>query len=110
MGSDEAPVFQLLVCGAIFCLFLIYPWVRRVVSVGLPLCYIISLAMIHWLGGFIHILPGEWHSRPDPYTLIGFTQAFWGTVAFSLGSFLVAPFLLRLLVRGETAPVIQAPS
>ena len=101
-------IFELLICFGVLLAFLIYPWVRRVASVGLPLCYIVSLAMIHWLGSLIHALPLPW--RSDPYTEIGFHQAFWATIAFAVGSMFVAPFILRMILRGETAPTVKHPS
>jgi hypothetical protein len=106
---EEAPILQIVICFGILIMFLVYPWVRRVVSVGLPLCYILNLAMIHWLGGLIHALPSPWHSGPDPYTEAGFRQAFWGTVAFAIGSVVIAPFILRMVLKGETSPVIRNP-
>ncbi len=106
----EGPIFQLLICLGILLLTLLHPWVRRVASVGLPLCYILNLAMIHWLGGLIHVLPLPLRSRPDPYTELGLLQAFWATIAFAIGSFLVAPFVLRMLLRGESTPIVRSPS
>src|SRR5438552_18826531 len=100
-------IFELLICFGVLLAFLIYPWVRRVSSVGLPLCYIVSLAMIHWLGGLIHALPLRW--RSDPYTEIGFHQAFLATIAFAAGRMLVSPFLLRVILRAETVPKLKHP-
>src|SRR3989442_15550713 len=107
---EDAPILELAVCFAVLGLFLVSPWVRRVASVGLPLCYILSLAMIHWLGGLIHALPLPLRSRPDPYTELGLLQAFWATIAFAMGSFLVAPFVLRMVLRGESTPIVRSPS
>src|SRR2546427_7193790 len=101
-------IFELLICFGVLLAFLIYPWVRRVASVGLPLCYIVSLAMIHWLGSLIHALPLPW--RSDPYTEIGFPRALWATIAFAVGSMFVAPFILRMILGGETAPTVKHPS
>ena len=109
MENTETSVIQLLICGAILCLFLIHPWVRRVASIGLPLCYIISLGMIHWIGALVHVVPVVWQSVADPYTLVGFTQAFWGTLAFTIGSFVVAPVIMTFFLRGESIPAVQAP-
>jgi len=106
----EEPIFQLIICLGILILTLLHAWVRRVASVGLPLCYILSLAMIHWLGGLIHVLPLPLRSRPDPYTELGLLQAFWATIAFAIGSFVVAPFALRMLLRGESTPIVRSPS
>src|SRR5438093_6521718 len=106
---EDITIFELIICFGILCLFLVYPWVRRVTSVGLPLCYILSLAMIHWLGGLIHAMPLPWHSGPDPYTEMGFRQAFWGTLAFTIGCLVLAPFLLRMLFRGEATPIVKSP-
>src|SRR2546426_5679656 len=106
---EDAPILELAICFAVLALFLVYPWVRRIASVGLPLCYILSLAMIHWLGGLIHALPLPWHSGPDPYTEVGFREAFWATLAFATGSMLLAPFILRMVLHGETSPVTRDP-
>ncbi|SRR6266516_3635769 len=103
----DGPALQLLICFGILCLFVVYPWVRRVATVGLPLCYILNLAVIHWFGGLIHAFP--WHFNPDPYTEIGFAQAFWATVAFTIGALVLAPFFLRVLFRGETNLVVRNP-
>src|SRR5437667_5420687 len=103
---QETAILQLVICFGILVLFVVYPWVRRVASVGLPLCFILSLAMIHWLGGLIHALPYTWGSGPDPYTELGFQQAIWATVAFSIGSLVIAPLVLRMTARGETRPVV----
>src|SRR5437016_12910910 len=106
----EGPIFQLLICLGVLVLTLLHPWVRRVASVGLPLCYLLSLAMIHWLGGLIHAIPLGWSLGPDTYTEVGFRQAFVATVACAIGSLLVAPFVLRMMLRGEATPVVQSPS
>ena len=106
---EDAPILELAICFAVLGLFIVYPWVRRIASVGLPLCYILSLAMIHWLGGLIHALPLPWHSGPDPYTEVGFREAFWATLAFATGSMLLAPFILRMVLHGETSPVTRDP-
>src|SRR5437667_1276672 len=106
---EDITIFELIICFAILCLFLVYPWVRRVASVGLPLCYILSLTLIHWLGGLIHALPLPWHSGPDPYTELGFRQAFWATLAFAVGGMILAPVILRLASQRETCSVVRNP-
>ena len=106
--QSGSPIFELVICLGALVAFVIYPWVWRVSSVGLPLCYIVSLAMIHWLGGLIHALPLRW--RSDPYTEIGFHQAFLATIAFAAGSMFVAPFVLRVILRAETSPNLKHPS
>ena len=107
---EDITIFELIICFGILCLFLVYPWVRRVASVGLPLCYILSLTLIHWLGGLIHALPLPWHSGPDPYTELGFRQAFWATLAFAVGGMILAPVILRLASQRETCSVVRNPS
>src|SRR5213593_2441995 len=92
---------EILICFGILCLFVVYPSLRGAATVGLPLCYILNLAVIHWFGGLIHALP--WHSNSDPYTEVGFAQAFWATVAFTIGDLVLAPFFLRVLSRGGTS-------
>src|SRR5437867_2761113 len=98
----EESVFQLIICFAILCLLLVYPWIRRTATVGLPFCYILSLAIIHWLGALIHVLPMPFRSGPDLFTQLGFREVFWATIAFAVGSLLIAPFILRMTIRGET--------
>jgi hypothetical protein len=107
---EETKIFELVICFAVLCLVLVYPWVRRVASVGLPVCYILSLTLIHWLGGLIHALPLPWHSGPDPYTDLGFRQAFWATLAFAIGSMILAPVILRLASQRETYSVVRNPT
>jgi len=68
-----------------------------------------NLALIHWLGGFVHARPIPWNSGPDPYTLIGFHQSFLASIAFAVGSWVLAPFILRIFLRGETSPAVQIP-
>ena len=96
MAYEEPMILELLVCLGILCLFVIDPWLRRTASVGLPLCYLLSLAIIHWLGAFIHVLP--WNSVRDPYTYNGFHQTFLAGLAFTTGSILLAPFVLRMIL------------
>jgi len=99
----EPALLELLAWSAILGLFFSFPW-RRVATVGLPLCYILSLSMIHWMGGLIHILPTRWRSGPDPFSLVGFEQAFWGILAFATGTFVLAPLILKMFAQGEVGP------
>src|SRR5437867_4364116 len=111
MTYDQSTLYELIACFGILCLVMIHPWMRRVKSVGLPLCYILNLAMIHWLGGLIHVVSLPWRSKPDTFTEVGFHQAFWGTAAFAVGNFLIAPLLSRLFVHDaeHVAPVKPRP-
>src|SRR5213596_2449887 len=105
--QNEALVVELIICVGILCLTLLHPWVRRVATVGLPLSYVLGLAINYWVGAFVQVLP--WYTRQDSFTRTGFLPVFWGTVAFAIGCFLVAPFVLRKLVRGEPIPIIRDP-
>src|ERR1051326_6420521 len=107
---EETTIFELVICFGILCLVLVYPWVRRVASVGLPMCYILSLTLIHWLGALIHALPLPWHSSADPYTELGFRQAFWATLAFAIGAMILAPLVLKLASQHETSAVVRNPT
>jgi len=106
MAYQETSILQLFVCLGILCLFVVHPWVRRIASVGLPLCYLLSLGIIHWLGAVIHVLP--WYSVRDPYTYGGFHQAFLAGLAFTTGSILLAPLILRIILRNcQTRVVVE---
>jgi hypothetical protein len=106
---EDLIILEVLLCVAVLVAFVVHPWTRRVDSVGLPLCYILALGMIHWLGGLIHALPVVWRSAPDPFTPVGFQQAFWATLAFAGGSLLVAPFILKFFMRGESVSTLSEP-
>src|SRR5207249_3605106 len=106
--QDEPVIVELLICLAILCLTLAYPWVRRIATVGLPLAYALGLAINYWIGVLVHALP--WYSHQDPFTKPGFLIVFWGTVAFAIGNFLVAPFLLKIFLRGESSSILQNAS
>src|SRR5437870_1502740 len=105
--QDEAFVLESVICLVVLCLTLMYPWVRPVATVGLPLSYVIGLAITYWVGAMVQALP--WYSHPDAFTKLGFLPAFWGTVAFAIGSFLVAPFLLKIVLHGESISIVQNP-
>ena len=63
--------------------------------------------MNHWLGAFVHLLP--WYSD-DQYTVEGFRQTFWGVVAFTIGSLVVAPLIQAEFLRNKkegTVPKID---
>ena len=99
---NQPEALELLVFLAIMGACFAYPASRGGASVGLPLCYIVSLGMIHWLGALIHFAPFPWRSRPDPFTLVGFQEVFWASLAFAVGTFAIAPFILRVLMNHET--------
>ena len=105
--QNEALVVELIICVGILCLTLLHPWVRRVATVGLPLSYVLGLAINYWVGALVHALP--WYSSQDPFTKAGFLPVLWGTVAFAIGNFLVAPFLLRMFLHGECSVIPQNP-
>src|SRR5262245_14570098 len=108
MNYQDATIFQLAISGAVLCLFLVRPWIGRAATIGLPFCYLVSLAMIHWLGAFIHVLP--WDPIRDTYAHRGFREAFFGIVSFAAGSALLAPFILRFVVgeRQDRVPMEKA--
>src|SRR5439155_10340954 len=106
MAYEEPMILELLVCLGILCLFVVHPWVRRIASVGLPLCYLLSLGIIHWLGAVIHVLP--WYSVRESYTYGGFHQTFLACLAFTTGSILLAPLILRIILRNcQTRVVVE---
>lgn len=64
-------------------------------SVNLPLLYVFTLTINHWLGAFIHTLP---YYTTDAYEVVysGFVQAVIGIVSFGVGGFFLAPALMHI--------------
>jgi hypothetical protein len=84
---------QILVCIAIIGLTVASMWRRGTPSIGLPLSYLLSLSMIHLVGGYIHTLPWYQNGQTN-YVNLGFEQYFYGMLAFAAGSLVAAPFVL----------------
>jgi hypothetical protein len=78
-------------------------WSRSLPSVGLPFAYILSFSMIHFFGGLIYCFP--WYSTKNAYLLqsgitfattsLGFVESTYGTIAFGIGSTIVADSIVR---------------
>jgi hypothetical protein len=105
-------VIQLAVCAAVLLVTFVMMWSRNACSVGLPVGYLLSLAMIHWVGGVIHLTP--WYGTPDTYyVLLGIAVYFYAVVAFGLGCLVLAPWLLKHLTRfthvRQTTPHSRLP-
>jgi hypothetical protein len=84
---------EIAICVAIIFATLASMWRRGYLSIGLPLSYLLSLSVIHLVGGFIHTLP--WHRNDESYYAdLGFQQYFYGMLAFAAGSLVLAPMVL----------------
>jgi hypothetical protein len=98
LDTNLDSLIQLVICGAVLLLTFFTMWSRNALSVGLPACYLLSLAMIHWVGGLIHLTP--WFSTGDTYyVLLGVTIYFYAVVAFGAGCLILAPWLLKHMLR-----------
>jgi hypothetical protein len=72
-------------------------WSRKRGSLGLSVAYWFQLWLIHWLGGFIHVLSlqtGEHHQD----TLVGFQ-----VTGYAIGGLVCGTIVARLLMRGPVA-------
>jgi len=72
---------------------------RRIGGVGLVLAYAISLWLIHWPGAALYLFP--WYSNLDPGLVeSGFRQSTYAVMAFTAGSVLFGPVVIRHLPSG----------
>jgi hypothetical protein len=73
---------------------------------GLVQAYLFNLALLHWLGAALYLLP--WYSNHDPDVVAaGLQQSLWAVIGFGAGSVLLAPVLTpvsRGLGRTFTRP------
>ncbi len=71
------------------CLFFLggmlwWTWRRGTITAGLPLCYLFSLSMIHFVGAGVNILP--WNQSSDThFVAVGFRECFFGVASFVCG-------------------------
>jgi hypothetical protein len=57
---------------------------------GLVEAYLFNLALLHWLGGALYLLP--WYTNHDPDVVAaGLQQSLWAVIGFGVGSVLLAP-------------------
>src|SRR5262245_4984693 len=86
---------QVLVCLLVLAVVAIALWRSKIRSVGLPLAYLLSLAMIHWMGGVIHTLPWFEGNYSSAVVAFGFRECFVGVLAFAAGTLIAAPQVLK---------------
>lgn len=114
--SDLGP--WLVLWGVISAATVAVQWSRRSPSVGLPLAYLLSLSMIHLLGGVIYALP--WYEPQGAYLLqagatatqvaTGFVTSAYGVLGFGLGSIFLAPWMVRVVKPGWLREIPQRPA
>lgn len=101
-------LWQVAGCGAVLAAVLVGIWTGKEPTVGLPAAYLVSLAMIHWVGAYIHTLP--WFANNEsPAVARGFAQCFYGVLAFGAGTLFVGPLFARALPFGR-APAPLEPN
>jgi hypothetical protein len=86
---------QVLVCLLVLAVVAMALWRSKIRSVGLPLAYLLSLAMIHWMGGLIHTLPWFEGNYSSAVVAFGFRECFAGVLAFAAGTLIAAPQVLK---------------
>ena len=86
---------QVEVCLLVLAAMTVVLWRSSIRSVGLPLIYLLSLAMIHWVGGFIHTLPWFEGIYSSAVVAFGFRECFAGVLAFAAGTLIAAPQVLK---------------
>jgi len=114
--SDLGP--WLVLWGVVCAITVAVQWSRRTPSMGLPLAYLLSLSMIHLLGGLIYALP--WYEPQGAYLLqagasatqvaTGFVTSAYGVLGFGLGSTFLAPWVVRVVKPGWLREIPQRPA
>ena len=114
--SDLGP--WLVLWGVVCAITVAVQWSRRTPSMGLPLAYLLSLSMIHFLGGLIYALP--WYEPQGAYLLqagasatqvaTGFVTSAYGVLGFGLGSTFLAPWMVRVVKPGWLREIPQRPA
>lgn len=85
---------QVGICFTIFAVAIVVGLSGRSRSVGLPLCYLFAMIMIHWLGATIHVFP--WYdTRETHFVESGFAECFAGMISFAVGAFVLTPLFFR---------------
>src|SRR5580704_15259360 len=98
----------LIIFSAVLIAVIVRSWLPSAQTAGLPLAYVLSLAMIHWLGAFIHTLP--WYEGGEnAFVILGFQQCTYGVMAFGVGSILVAPWLVGKIPEGSARARPRSP-
>jgi hypothetical protein len=101
-----------LILQVVICVVILFTTIIRLgrassPSVGLPIAYLLSMAMLHWMGMFIHGLP--WYETHETdYVALGGRLCVIGVIAFAVGSLVIAPTLIRKL-RLKTLDVVVGP-
>lgn len=74
----------------------IFQWRKGPTGVGLVIGFALNLWLIHWVAAALYILPWYGNFNTDD-VLAGFKQSAYAILAFTVGSTLIAPLLMRFL-------------
>jgi hypothetical protein len=108
MDESSKLLFQVLACLIVLAAAVFTSWSKRVPSVGLPVSYLLSVGLIHFVGGFAHTLP--WHSNQDSYyVFLGFEQCFYGILSFGVAALVVVPLFIRPYAHRERKQTSHSP-
>lgn len=99
MEDREQLIAWLLVWAGAIALVMASTWRSRLPGVGLPIAYVSSLAVLHWFGGLIYALPWYTTGVNAGLVQIGFAQSTYGVVAFTVGTLVFGPALVRVFSR-----------
>src|SRR5882724_3976274 len=94
--------------AAIVILYSRWGWSGRVVGVGLVPAYLLSLALIHWPGAILYLLP--WYSGGDAISVeAGFAVSVYAVVAFAVGSVILGPLITHVFAVPRCSGRARAP-
>src|ERR1043165_8199258 len=79
-------------------------WRPNANTTGLPLCYVLSLAVIHFVGAWVSILPSS-PSENFAFVTLGFRECVAGTLAFAAGVLCMERLLRRAGSNGSVRAV-----
>ncbi|MGI0483594.1 hypothetical protein ACN4EE_22785 [Geminocystis sp. CENA526] len=93
-------------------------WSQKIPSVGLPFAYLLTLSMIHFVGGLIYSFP--WYEPKSVYLLqsgsnyfqvsAGFIETVYGVIGFGIGSIIVSSWVLKKFKPKWLNQVPQKPN
>jgi hypothetical protein len=70
-------------------------WKTQLGTVGLGTMYLLNLALNHFLGGVIYLLP--WYSTPIAHDVeLGFEATTYALLSFTLGNAILTPLIVRI--------------
>ncbi len=95
MSVESVPDVPRMLWGGLgaLALLLALAWRRGARTAGLPLCYVLSLATIHFAGAWVSILP-DGPSDHSAIVALGFRECFGGILAFTAGVLLFELFVV----------------